>query len=142
MLTSAVCTSDSYCARCKIQTLHIDLRDIAGAQPILADAQEPVVVGEVFAGHIQDGFRLQRLNKGAAQIEEQISLEIRALRGSNFGAFLRAFETQFALVFPFVQIAGGNQRQKITQWPIGIGPDRIELIERCSCRWVGAEEAR
>jgi len=39
-----------------------------------------------------------------------------------------------------VQIAGGDEREEITQRPVGIRPERVELIESGRRRRVGAKE--
>jgi hypothetical protein len=39
-----------------------------------------------------------------------------------------------------MEVACRNQRQKRTQRPIGIRPERRELVERRGCCWIGAQE--
>ena len=79
-LTSAVCRSDSVLDALKRQTIEIDLRDVAGLEPIAADGEHLVVVGEVGLRERQKGLRLQQLDERAAQRERQRPHEI-GLRG-------------------------------------------------------------
>ena len=65
----------------QFQSVEIDLRDVASLQTIAAHVQQVVVVGEVFPGHVEDCFRLQRVHESAAQIEEQVSFQV-TLSGS------------------------------------------------------------
>ena len=109
VLTSAVCTSDSYWTRCR-------------------------------SSDFQYGLGLERLDKCAPQIEEQIPFKIGPLRGCYFGVLLCAFEAQLAFVFPLMQVTCGNQGQKKTEWPIRIWPQWIELVECRGGRRIGAKE--
>ena len=68
-------------------------------------------------------------DKGAAQGEEQVALLVGQLRDGHGGALLRAFQAQFALVRPLVQIVGGDIRKGGAQRAVRIAGEGIELIE-------------
>ena len=82
------------------------MRYIAGAEAVPANAQQSVVVGQVLAGEIENRFSLKRLDKGAAQIENQSPFEIGALECGDLSALFRTLQPKVALIFPLVQVAG------------------------------------
>ena len=69
-----------------------------------ADLDDFVVVVEVCLRQIEDEFCLQRSHKCSAQSKDHVPIQVLMLRLCDTRAFLRAFQTQFALVFAFMQI--------------------------------------
>ena len=89
----------------QFDAVEIDLRNISGAESVAADIDDLVVVVQVSLGQIEHGLGLERCHECGTQIEHHGALQILMLRLRNARAFLRAFETQFALVVAFVQVA-------------------------------------
>jgi len=51
------------------------------------------------------------------------------LRFRNASALLRAFQPQFPLVLPFMQIIEGNQRQHVSERPVRIAREEVKLVQ-------------
>src|SRR6185312_8792004 len=88
----------------QLETLHINLRNIARAETAAADVEQAVVIAQAILSNPEDRLRLQSLDESAAQIEQQIALEIGSLRGSDLGSLLRALEPQLAFPFALMQV--------------------------------------
>src|SRR3569833_3529146 len=63
----------------QVETLHINLRYIARAETAAAHVKQTIVIAQAVLCDFENRLRLQSLNESAAQIEQQIALEIRAL---------------------------------------------------------------
>jgi len=89
----------------KLQPVQIYLGNRAGFEAIAIYVQYLVVIREIFLCQFQDRFFLKRLHKSCSQVKDKVSLHVSLSRCRNTGGFLRALQSQFALVLPFVQIA-------------------------------------
>ena len=89
----------------QLDAVEIDLGQVAGVEAVAADLDDLVVVVQVGFGQIQHGFGLESLHKGGAQVEDHVAFEVLVLGLGDLGAFLGAFQAQFALVIALVQVA-------------------------------------
>ena len=113
----------------QLQAVQVHAGDVAGLETVAAHGQQAVVVGQALAGHCQHRLGLERRDEGAAQVEEQVALLVGQLRDGHGGALLRAFQAQFALVCPLVQIVGGDVRKGGAEGAVRVAGEGIELID-------------
>ena len=99
----------------QLDTTEIDLRDVAGLEPIAADRDHLVVIGQVLLRQRQKGLGLQELNERRAQRERQRANEIALRRGRNRGRVHRAVAPQGAFVVALPEISDRHAGRQVLE---------------------------